>query len=221
MWTPPQLDKQMCHSFGNERKIHHSSPGEVQMCQPSKTVQTWTCSQVYKLLTLYQPLALVYPLSQQCPGCLEVQLLMRSQQERQMVTKRSLKMGILNPEEANMLNNQELEGDCILVEHMLEITDHTPLSSEVSTSRVGEWHLTRLEQDELIHTDFGCEQAIPEKDLLPCSSPECNFIVSSPAPNFPLWHLFCPSVSYYMLWAPGTTFNWLVLQRGTSKESWT
>ena len=34
-----------------------------------------------------------------------------------------------------MLNNQELEGDCTLVKHMLEITDHTPLSSEVSTSR--------------------------------------------------------------------------------------
>ena len=106
-----------------------------------------------------------------------------------MVTKRSLKMGILNPEEANMLNNQELEGDCILVEHMLEITDCTPLSSEVSTSRAGRQHQIRhLEQDELIHTDFVCEQAVLEKVLLHCSSLACNFAVSSPAPTFPPWH---------------------------------
>ena len=53
--------------------------------------------------------------------------------------------GILGPEEADMLNNQELEGDCNLVEHMLEITDYTPLSSEVEQGgdiRLDTWSKT-------------------------------------------------------------------------------
>jgi len=45
--------------------------------------------------------------------------------------------GIPATEEADMSNNQELEGDCILVKHVLEIADHAPLSSEVSMSRAG------------------------------------------------------------------------------------
>ena len=199
------------------------------MHQPSKTVQTWTCSQVYKLLTLYQPPALVNPLSWQCPGHLEVQYYIAYPSQHpcandesclcscsvkkpdcdltrfldRVVDKESTEEtnsdkevvedgaeeGIPGPEEAKMLNNQELEGDCILVENMLEITDHTPLSSEVSTSRAERQHWIRhLEQNKLIRADFGCEQAVLEKELLCCSSPECNFAVSSPALNFPLWH---------------------------------
>ena len=80
--------------------------------------------------------------------------------------------GIPGPEEATMLNNQELEGDCILVKHMLEISDYTALSSEVSTSRAGRQHQIRhLKQDKLICADFGCEQAVLEKEILHCNSP--------------------------------------------------
>ena len=50
------------------------------------------------------------------------------------VIKDGTKEGVPGPEEADMLNNQKLEGDC---KHMLEITDHISLSPEVSTSRAG------------------------------------------------------------------------------------
>jgi len=88
-----------------------------------------------------------------------------------------------------MSNNQELEGDCISVKHMLEITDHTPLSSEVSMSRARRQQWIRpLEQDELICADFGCEKAVSEKELLHCNSLGCNFVVSSPVPYCLLSH---------------------------------
>ena len=142
------------------------------MHQPSETVQTWTFSQVYKLLTLYQPPVVVYPLSQQValaiwkynimlhiianhpcaniesclhsclvkkPDCDLTRSLDRvvdkeSAEETDSdkeVIKDGAEEGIPGPEEANVLNNQELEGDYILVKHMLEITDHTPLSPEI------------------------------------------------------------------------------------------
>ena len=44
------------------------------------------------------------------------------------IIKEGAKEGIPATEEADMSNNQELEGDCISAKHMLEITDHTPLS---------------------------------------------------------------------------------------------
>ena len=81
-------------------------------------------------------------------------------------------MGISGPEEANMLKNQKLEVDCILVKHMLEISDHTALCSEVSSSRAGRrCQIRHLKQDKLICADFGCEQAVLEKEILHCNSP--------------------------------------------------
>ena len=229
MWTLPQLDKQMHHSFGNERKIHHSGPGEVQcvnlpkqfkpghaakftsrspctnhllrciLC-PNNALAIWKCNITSHIIADH-PHTNIESCCHFClvkkPDCDLTRSLDRvvnkeSAEETdsdEEVIKNGAEEGIPGPKEAKMLNNQELEGDCILVEHMLEITDCTPLSSEVSTSRAGRQHQIRhLEQDELIHTDFVCVQAVLEKVLLHCSSLECNFAVSSPAPSFPPWH---------------------------------
>ena len=229
MWTLPQLDKQMHHSFGNERKIHHSGPGEVQcvnlpkqfklrhaakftscspctnhllrciLC-PNNALAIWKCNITSHIIADH-PHTNIESCCHFClvkkPDCDLTRSLDRvvnkeSAEETdsdEEVIKNSAEEGIPGPKEAKMLNNQELEGDWILVEHMLEITDCIPLSSEVSTSRAGRQHQIRhLEQDELIHTDFICEQVVLEKVLLHCSSLECNFTVSSPAASFPPWH---------------------------------